>query len=89
MSDDAPSSDLPADSSDPSRTNNKNDDGDVLGESGSSAPTPRMLSQRTRLELSILQATLRTSNEQAASGPETTDSGDVDASGDAAPDASP
>lgn len=89
MPDDTPSSDSPSDASDPSRPNDKNDDADALDESESSAPAPRMLSRRTRLELSILQATLRTSNEPTDSGPETPDSGDANASEDAAPDASP
>lgn len=89
MPDDATSSDSPSDPSGPNRLNNNDDDGDALGESDSSAPAPRMLSRRTRLELSILQATLRTSKEQAAPGPETPDSGDADASEDAEPDASP
>jgi hypothetical protein len=54
--------------------------------SGASSP---LLSSRTQLQLDILNATLRTSNERADSRSETTDSGDAGGSDEAMPDASP
>jgi hypothetical protein len=47
--------------------------------SGPSSAAPGMLSRRTRLELSILKATLRISKKRAASGIEVSSSGDVNA----------